>query len=165
MDLDSALTGKPAEGASATELLRADHGEVARLFDEYEAARGAGHTRDVVAQTIAMQLELHDTIESEIFYPAIQDHASELVEAALEAHAEIAGLVEEVDDAEDDEGRDDLVSRLRSAVEAHVRAEEGDLFARVESLGADTLRDLGRAMIKRKEELTRSTESFENPAT
>ena len=165
MDLDSALTGKPADGAGATELLRADHREVSGLFDEYTRARGAGQTRGVIAQTIAMQLELHDAIESEVFYPAIEERASELVESAMEAHADIARLVDALKDEDDDKQRDDLVTRLKAAVEAHVREEEGALFPRVETIGAEALRALAQEMVKRKEELTRSTETFEGPAT
>jgi hemerythrin superfamily protein len=166
VDLDSALTGKPADGASATDVLRADHREVRNLFSEYDSARGAGHARDVIAQTIAMQVELHDTIEREVFYPAVQSFAQDLVEHAMRAHDEIAQLMESVK-ADDTEGarRDELVAELQRALEEHLRDEEQALFPAVEKHLGGALRELGGALVKRKEELTRSTESLENPAT
>ena len=165
MDLDSALTGKPAEGTGATELLRADHGEVKRLFAEYDRADGAAQTRHVIAETLALQLELHDAIESEVFYPAVEASASELVEAAMDAHATVADLIQRLNEEDDDARRDEIVAQLKAAVEAHVREEEEALVPRVEQIGTAALGKLGAEMVKRKEELTRSTETFEGPAT
>lgn len=166
MDLDSALTGKPAEGAGATELLRADHREVSRLFAEYEHARGAGHARKVLAQTIAMQLELHDAVERDVFYPAVKALERAGIEAALRDHDDIARVTEALREGTDDSARhDEHVATLKRLVDQHVREEEEGLFPRVEQNGAVSLRELGAKMVKRKEELTRSTESFEGPAT
>lgn len=166
MDLDSALTGKPAEGATATEILRADHREVSGLFAEFERARGAESTRNAIAQTIAMQLELHDAIEREVFYPAVEPFAESLVESAMASHDEIAQLIDDVKHHIDDSRhRDEVVLKLRRLVEAHVDEEENALFPRVETEAAAELRALGREIVKRKEELTRSTEAFEGPAT
>lgn len=165
MDLDSALTGKPAEGTTATDLLRADHREVSGLFGEYERARGAGHARAVIAQTIAMQLELHDTIEREVFYPAVQSFAERLVEAAMREHDEIARLIEKLKVGGMGDTSDKVVIQLKRLVEEHVREEEQALFPAVEEIAGRGLIDLGRELIKRKEEVTRSTEAFEGPAT
>lgn len=166
MDLDSALTGKPAEGASATDLLRADHREVSALFGDYERARGAGQTRDVIAQTLAMQLELHDTVEREIFYPAVRARNAEWIDSALEKHDEIARLTEEVRQHADEHTRcDRLIGELKQLVDRHVHEEEQELFRRVEQSDAGSLRELGEKIVQLKEELTRSTQSFEGPAT
>ena len=67
--------------------------------------------------------------------------------------------------ADADEALDETVSRLKGLVMAHVEDEEQRLFPRVESSGQDVLRELGAALIKRKEELTGSTRSLEGPAT
>jgi hemerythrin superfamily protein len=166
MDLDSALTGKPAEGATATDILRADHNEVRRLFSEYERAASDAHAGAAVAQSLSMQLELHDTIEREIFYPALREFDSEFVDRALGAHDEIAVLAERVRmHADSGDLLKETVAELRALVESHVREEEQVFFRCVEERAAAELRDLGRRLVERKEELTRSTASFEGPAT
>jgi hemerythrin superfamily protein len=166
MDLDSALTGKPAEGAPATEILRADHRYAERLFAEFERVASEEHTARVVARTLCLALELHDTIEKEVFYPAIVEIDSAGVERAFDKHAEIEDALEELKRRADaNESLGDSVSRLKNLVTAHVEEEEQRLFPRLEA-GADTaLRELGTALIQRKEELTGSTRSLEGPAT
>lgn len=166
MDLDSALTGKPAEGASATDILRADHSEIRRLFDEYVRAASDSHAGAAVVQALCMQLELHDTIEREIFYPALRECDSKFVGEALGAHDEIAALAERLRmHADSGDALSETVTELKALVEAHVREEEQHFFRRVEERAAGRLRDLGRKLVERKEELTRSTTSFEGPAT
>jgi hemerythrin superfamily protein len=166
MDLDTALTGKPAEGAPATEILRADHREAERLFGEFERVANDEHTARVVAQTLCLALELHDTIEKEVFYPAVLDIDSVSVERAFDRHAEIEDALEELKRRADaNESLGDAVSRLKSLVTAHVEDEERRLFPRVEAGAKTALRELGAALIQRKEELTGSTRSLEGPAT
>jgi hemerythrin superfamily protein len=167
MDLDTALTGKPAEGAGATEILRADHEEVRSLFSEYERAKGGEqHARRVIAQAICLQLELHDTVEREIFYPAVREHDEARVDAAMAQHGELLDAVEQVK-ADADSGGDahEAIERLRQLVEAHLRLEEDEIFPIVEKKLRRKLKDLGKDLIERKEALTRSTRSLEGPAT
>jgi hemerythrin superfamily protein len=166
MDLDTALTGKPAEGASATEILSADHREAEQLFADFERAGGDDHTARVAARTLCLALELHDTIEKEVFYPAVLEIDSAAVERAFGAHAEIERAVEELKRRADvNEALGETVARLKGLVTAHVEEEEGRLFPRVEAGAKGSLRELGTALIKRKEELTGSTRSLEGPAT
>ena len=166
MDLDSALTDKPADGASATDILRADHTEVQRLFGEYERVAHDAHARAAVAQSLCMQLELHDTIEREIFYPALRECDSDFADEALAAHDDIAVAAERVRlGADARQPIDTAVAELQALVETHVRDEEQRFFRRAEERAADQLLALGRKIVRRKEELTRSTTSFEGPAT
>jgi hemerythrin superfamily protein len=165
MDLDSAINDKPAEGATATDILRADHREVSRLFGEFKRAGAEQNARRVSANTICMQLELHDRIERDVFYPALRRAEPALVDAALRDHDEIRRLTDELRRCGDDEARrDDLMTRLRPVVEKHVNEEEQNIFPAAERAGVAG-RDVGATLIKRKEELTRSTESLEGPAT
>jgi len=166
MDLDTALTGKPAEGASATEILRADHAEARRLFAEYRSAADDAHARGVIAQSLCMQLELHDAIERDVFYPALRQIAAEWTRRANEAHEKIAAAVERVRSGADNGGPlDHAIDALENLVEAHVRDEEEHVFPKVEAQRDFSSGELGRALIRRKEELTRSTSYFEGPAT
>ena len=78
----------------------------------------------------------------------------------------IANAVERVRSRSDaGEALDEPVGKLEALIEEHVREEEDRIFPKLEVQRAGSLRDLGRALIGRKEELTRSTESFEGPAT
>jgi hemerythrin superfamily protein len=166
MDLDTALTGKPAEGATASEILRADHREAEGLFAEFERAADDAQAARVIARTLCLALELHDTIEKEVFYPAVLEIDEATVERAFGAHAEIGRVLDELKRRADaDQALGETVARLKSLVTAHVEQEEQRLFPRVEAAGQDALRDLGAALFKRKEELTGSTRSLEGPAT
>ncbi len=55
----------------ALELLKQDHENVQELFAKFGAA-GAGE-HQAIAQRIFKDLDLHDTLEKEYFYPALQD--------------------------------------------------------------------------------------------
>jgi hemerythrin superfamily protein len=166
MDLDTALTGKPAEGARATDILRADHREARHLFAEYRGAANDVHAAKVIAQTLCMKLELHDTIERDVLYPIAREVDAQWTANAAKAHDAIVTCVERVRAAADTGERlEDAIGQLQARVEEHVADEEKQLFPKLEAERASSLADIGRALIKRKEELTRSTESFEGPAT
>jgi hemerythrin superfamily protein len=166
MDLDSALSDKPAEGATATDILRADHREVERLFAEYELAGSEGHARRVAMQTLCIQLELHDALETSVFYPALREIDPQRVGTAEGDHEQVRALLGELRGRDDcDAGCDGVIAQLEALVTAHVRREEHELFPRLEKYSNQWLRGLGLRLVQRKEELTRSTEEFEGPAT
>jgi len=166
MDLDSALADKPAEGATATDILRADHDEVDRLFADYARADGEVHARRLALKTLCMQLELHDRLEQSVVYPALREIVPDLADAAIREHAEIRNLIAELRERDDcDADCAATMSRLQTVVERHVREEEDTLFPRIERESDTWLRELGVAIVKCKEALTRSTEEFEGPAT
>ena len=53
----------------AIALLKADHRQVEQWFKDFENARGPERKREL-AKKICKALEVHTTIEDEIFYPA-----------------------------------------------------------------------------------------------
>jgi iron-sulfur cluster repair protein YtfE (RIC family) len=166
MDLDSALTDKPAEGASATDILRADHAELRRLFAEYRTPGEGEHARKVLSQAIAMQIELHDTIEREIIYPVSRKHDPEAIDRALREHDEMVRAIDELKShVTSIVVSDAAVRRLQQLAEPHMRKEEESLFPLLEKKSARSLRELGAKLIARKEELTSSTSWYEGPAT
>ena len=166
MDLDSALNAKPAEGASALDILRADHREVSGLFDEYERAGAEPHVRRVTLQTLCMSIELHDAVERDVFYPALASTERKQIESALIDHDAVLRLVHELRERSECDGLcDAAVAELKREIERHVLEEEGALFPRAEQKGTAWLHKVGQELIGRKEELTRSTEEFEGPAT
>ena len=159
MDLDTALTDKSL-GGSATELLRADHEEISRLFDSYqEAMDAASSVRNALAQAICMQVELHSRVEAEVFYPNVRDEAPELVAESIDDHEEIAqtiGALRETDLSL--ETCDGLMLDLMDQVESHMAAEELELFPLLEERISPELRSLGVEIFRLKEDMVGSTE-------
>jgi hemerythrin superfamily protein len=57
----------------ATQLLKKDHGAVKKLFAEFARTTSrAPRRRQQLVDKIAEELEIHSTIEEEIFYPAVK---------------------------------------------------------------------------------------------
>jgi hemerythrin-like domain-containing protein len=167
VDLDSALTGKSAEGATATQILRDDHAEIRRLAGDYREAGGeTSHARSVIVQAIAMQAELHTRIEEDVFYPAVATVAPDWVARAREDHRALAALVAELQALDATEPRHrEAAEQLIEMLSAHMDEEERTLFPQVEQRMVSELHELGAALTRRKEALTRSTEDLEGPAT
>jgi hypothetical protein len=69
----------------------------------------------VIAQSLCMQLELHDAIERDVFYPALQEIDAGWTSGAIEAHDRIATAVERVRARADaDSPLDDAVAALQT---------------------------------------------------
>lgn len=89
---------KQTAAANAVELLKAEHEEVAALFETFESADTA--EREVLAGQICEKLTVHARIEEEILYPAARDVLEEededlVNEAAVELGTETEGAPEE----------------------------------------------------------------------
>jgi hemerythrin-like domain-containing protein len=167
MDLDSALTGKSADPADVTQVLRDDHGEIRRLIAEYrDAEHESMHARRVIMEAIAMQAELHTRIEEDVVYPAVQRLCPDFVEHALEAHGAVTAkgdALQALDPSEPEYG--EIAHQLIDSLAHHMDEEERTLFPILERDMAGEQARLGEALIRRKEELTRSVEDLEGPAT
>ncbi|HKO88460.1 MAG TPA: hemerythrin domain-containing protein [Burkholderiales bacterium] len=161
MDLDTALTDKSLCGG-ATELLRADHEEISRLFDSYqEAMDTASPVRNSLAQAICMQIELHSRVEAEVFYPNVRNEAPDLVAESIEDHEEIAQIIGNLRaESLAIEACDGLMLDLMDLVESHMAAEELELFPLLEDRIPPTLRSLGAEIFRYKEDLMGSTEEI-----
>lgn len=146
--------GKAASRAKdALDLLKSDHEQVSRLFDDFERAAhargGNGLQRKTdLATEICRQLQLHAVIEEEVFYPAasqaIED--DELIPEATVEHQsakDLIGRIERMDP--EDELYDATVMVLGEYIRHHVREEEQELFPRVRRSQLD-LRELGTRM-------------------
>jgi hemerythrin superfamily protein len=149
---------------NAIELLKSDHDEVEKLFDQYEDARDESNA-DLKAQIVAMvckALTVHAQIEEELFYPAVHkdiDDAGDLVDEATVEHQMVRVLVEELESASpDDELYDAKVKVLSEYVKHHVREEEGEVFplARKSEIDLDAL---GLRLLERKEALAAQTKA------
>jgi hemerythrin superfamily protein len=144
----------------ALSLLKTDHDEVRRLFDELLAAPPQAHTdRRERLERIRDGLELHSVIEEEIFYPALEESSSEdLRRASLRAQEEHRLVEVLLDDLEPDflEEEEQLakVAVLRKLVLSHADDEETVLFPMVRrEFDDEQLAMLGDELAQRKEEL------------
>jgi iron-sulfur cluster repair protein YtfE (RIC family) len=156
----------------AIELLTTDHQKVRTLFGQFQTAQEAEDENRMaqLASTIFEELEVHTTIEEEIFYPAIRDEDEELsetVDESLQEHHVVDVLMNEMRDLTD--GSDEWVAKMTvliENVEHHADEEEQEMFPDVrEQLSADRLRELGDQMASRKEtakaELTTKADLYE----
>src|SRR4026208_837641 len=74
---------------NAITLLEEDHKKVKKLLTELASTTERGvKTREELFTKVKHELEVHEAIEEEIFYPALKDHpkAKDLVLEAYEEH-------------------------------------------------------------------------------
>jgi hypothetical protein len=60
----------------ATEMLREDHHKVKNLFEEFKHADDK-QTKEQIVENTLRELEVHATLEEEIFYPAADRQVDE----------------------------------------------------------------------------------------
>jgi hemerythrin-like domain-containing protein len=135
----------------ATSLLEDQHRKVEALFEKLES----GGADRAVLDELANSLAAHMAIEQDIFYPAIKEVDSDLVNESFEEHsiAEVA-LKRLLATDSDDDSFEARVTALKELIEHHVEEEEEELFPAVEkALSAETLEKLGKVMSRRFEEV------------
>jgi hemerythrin superfamily protein len=144
----------------ATRLLKNDHSAVKKLFAEFARTTArAPKRRQQLVDEIAKELEIHSTIEEEIFYPAVRrlSGGQSLVSEAESEHQKVEGLVAEAQGM--DMGSDTVLAKvreLRDAVLHHATEEEEEMFPLAERGLGDQLEDFGAQLSKRKRELAKS---------
>jgi hypothetical protein len=142
----------------ATALLKRDHAAVKTLFTRFgRLRRDDAERRRALVDRIVTELEIHATVEEEMFYPLLEPLAEKLVEEGEHEHAEIKSLVAEAQGAAPASAAlDRVMAKLRNQVLHHVAEEEGEMFAAAEQLGREHLSRLGEEMAARKEQLATS---------
>src|ERR1043165_9596749 len=147
-------TTKPTD---AITLLKQDHEKVRGLLGSQENASGA--RREKLLAQITKELEIHTTIEEEIFYPAFRDAGTKkddqvMFYEALEEHHVSKGVLPEAGAREDKEDLKAKAKVLKELIEHHADEEEQEMFPRAKKLmDKDELRELGARMEARKREL------------
>jgi len=133
----------------AIQLLMDDHQKVSSLFQQ---AQGGGNMQQVFLQ-IQQELQIHTSIEEEIFYPACQSQMSDLIREAKQEHDKVDQLLQQMSSAESGQMMT-MLQELKQNVEHHVHEEEGELFPKArQALGQDRIRQLGDQMMERKQQL------------
>ena len=141
---------------NAIELLKEDHEKVKKLLEQLESTTERGiKTREELFARIKAELTVHETIEEEIFYPALREHpkAKEIVLEAYEEHNVVDTLMGELTALPvDDETWGPKAKVMTENIEHHVEEEEGEMFRTARQVfDADELRELGERMAARKQ--------------
>ena len=135
---------------NAIELLKADHARVQALFRQYEAAGHQPQQQRELAEQLFMALEVHASLEEELFYPAVraqlgtvtveeepaeeadEDEEVDLVVEALEEHQEVKTLIATLRGLKPGDAQFQAAfTELREGVEEHVGMEEDELIPAV----------------------------------
>lgn len=141
---------------SITDMIRFDHSHVLVTFHQYTST-ARNKVKKALADTICDALEIHMTLEEEIFYPVMRrlDPEEPMIIKAEPEHDEMRRLIRELRscDASDDR-HDSVLHELMRDQMHHVADEETVLLPQAErSLTADRLNELGSAMTRRRIEL------------
>lgn len=141
-------------------LLIADHNRVRGLFARFKEAHEAEDdtTMVEVAGKVFDELEVHTTIEEEIFYPSVQDTSDEIhetVDEGVQEHHVAKVLMEELGQVE--AASDEWVAKMMvliENVEHHAEEEEKEMFPPLRSsLPSEVLESLGVRLEERKAQL------------
>lgn len=140
---------------NAITMLERDHVKVKGLLVRLDAttARARAARRDLFDR-IKAELTVHETIEEEIFYPALKEHprARDIVLEGIEEHNVVDTLLGELTDLPtDNEAWGAKATVMRENVEHHIEEEETEMFAKARRIfDPSELEALGRRMAARK---------------
>jgi hemerythrin superfamily protein len=147
---------RKSAATDAIALLKADHREVEKWFEQFEKARTDDRKQEL-AEKICAALRIHTQIEEDVFYPAFLSAADD-IDLHHEAEVEHDGakkLIAEIEaSGPDDEYFDAKVKVLSEMIKHHVKEEEqrGGMFAEARQSDMD-LKAIGAQMQARKREL------------
>lgn len=136
---------------NALTLLKEDHDRFKKLLEEGEATTERAKVgRSKLFQDLKRQLEIHERMEEEVFYPALKKHrkAKDVVLEGYEEHHVADLLVAEIADTDPgDERWGAKFNVLKESLEHHIEEEEGDMFPKARGIFEDDeLEELGAAM-------------------
>lgn len=141
-----------------TDMIRFDHSHVMVTFHQYSKDKSPT-VKKALADTICDALEIHATLEEEIFYPVMRRHDSQepFIHVAEPEHDEMRRLIAELRATSGADPRhDDLVMELMRDVMHHVAEEETKLLPDAEAiLDKERLSEMGAAMTRRRMQLVR----------
>jgi hemerythrin superfamily protein len=132
---------KSSQPVDAIQMLRVDHKQVKKLFEQFSTA--TGDERGSIAAKLFLDLDIHSKLEEELFYPAVQSKLESLgmgngldrTDDGEDEQSEEAELdFDEIDGAELEamEGEDEASEVISAAYESHRTAH--DLIQQLRSL-------------------------------
>jgi hemerythrin-like domain-containing protein len=145
----------------ALQLLKQDHDKVKKLLEQGDSTTERGvKTREELFTKIKSELQVHEAIEEEIFYPALKEHASakDIVLEAYEEHDVVDTIMGELEQTPpDDETWGAKFTVMKENLEHHIEEEEGEMFDQARSaMEKQELERLGERMQERKQSLQRA---------
>ncbi|MGP3789677.1 hemerythrin domain-containing protein [Pseudomonas sp. B392_1p] len=149
---------------NALDLLKQDHETVRELLDRLEkTTERAVKSRAEMLQKLQLELQIHTTLEEEIFYPAYTQAGGKeeavMAAEAKEEHRTVDSLVLP-DLLNTDPGSIPFTGRLKvlkELLEHHIEEEEEELFPQAQKLfDKARLDELGLEMKSRKDELKKT---------
>ena len=114
------------------DLLKEDHNRVSAIFEKLESTtERALKTREELFSKLHSELEVHASIEEQIFYPALKqaEATRDIIFEGIEEHKVVKTLLNELASTpKDTEKWTAKLTVLRENVEHHVEEEEGEMF-------------------------------------
>ncbi len=144
---------------NAITLLEEDHRKMKKLLSELESTTERGvKTREELFATVKDELTVHETIEEEIFYPALKEHpkTKEITLEAYEEHHVVDMVMAEIEGVPyDDERWGAKFKVMKENIEHHIEEEEKEMFMQArQAFEKDELEALGERMKVRKDQMT-----------
>ncbi len=134
------------QSKKADEVLSEHHQLLRRLFARIEAMPGDDPERRDLMRSLASELEIHEHIEDQLFYPAVRP-VCEDVPVAYAEHGQMAGLLAmTLKLGTASAAFDEHLRALHAAVEHHAGSEERSMFVQAQRLGDARLRELGHQL-------------------
>lgn len=149
---------------NAIELLKQDHEKVKKLLEELSnTTERAVKKRTELLQKVALELEVHTTLEEEDFYPAFKQAGgkdeAKMYHEAKEEHRAVEALVLP-DLLNTDPGTVEFSGRLKvlkELLEHHIEEEEEEMFKEAQKLmSSEELSTLGKQMEEKKMKLMKA---------
>jgi hemerythrin-like domain-containing protein len=144
----------------AIKMIKDDHHRMKDLLRAYEdAGDEAFKVKQQIADQVFAELEVHQALEEEIFYPAVKaktdDAGKSHIAEGVEEHHVVTILIGELKMlTPEDEAFGAKFKVLSENVEHHMKEEEDDLLPDAKKkLGHDGIEVLGEQMASRREEL------------
>ncbi|HEU4412514.1 MAG TPA: hemerythrin domain-containing protein [Polyangiaceae bacterium] len=129
----------------ATTLLRRQHREAERLFDEVMYGEAG---RNEAVHALALELAAHAALEEQFLYPLLRESLPGAFFMSIEEHAMMKVALERLVQAPPgDEAFEAKVALLKRVVLEHVEEEENDIFPELEEgMSRDDLEALGQQL-------------------
>lgn len=142
---------------NAVKMIRMDHRHLLSIFQRYTAEAPLA-TKQALADSICIALEIHARLEEDVFYPALRElyPKSEAILKSVPEHHEMRRLIARLRKmSAEDPGFDSVVLALVRDLIHHIADEETVLLPAAERVLPDYLGELGARMTRRRFELAR----------
>jgi hypothetical protein len=149
------------ESTDPLSMLKEDHSNVKKLFDQFEGTDDEREQKQIATKALN-ELKVHAAIEEDIFYPGVSETVddTELMSEATEEHHVVHFLIDELESQDLD--HDTFHAKfivLAENVRHHIKEEEGEMMPKIDSDEAE-MKELGRRMAERKQELMENPEAL-----